>query len=70
MPRPVTAMEILRRQQGLSQNHLAVKSDVSQATISATEAGVIVPSADVLAKLASALGTAPERLLVPVEVNA
>jgi transcriptional regulator with XRE-family HTH domain len=50
----------LRKEQGLSQNQLAQKAGIEQATISRLEKGAFSVGVDVLAKVLEALGASVE----------
>jgi transcriptional regulator with XRE-family HTH domain len=53
----------LRRARGLSQDELAVRAEVSRASVGALEAGRHLPRVDAAVRLARALGTSVEDLL-------
>lgn len=54
-----------RKELGQNQTDLAKASGVSQAYVAQIEAGIRVPTLEVLANLATALGTTPSALLSP-----
>jgi transcriptional regulator with XRE-family HTH domain len=56
-------LRAIRNEQGLTQEQLSEKSGVEQTTISGLETGRIKrPAWEIVAKLANALGVAPEKL--------
>lgn len=62
-----TAIERLRERKGLSREDLARGSGVSYSYLSEVERGLKRPSADVLARLATALDMLPSELLRQIE---
>ncbi len=57
-----TALRTARRDKGLTQDQLADKAKVGQATVSELERGEYSPSLDIARRLALALGTSIDAL--------
>lgn len=58
-----------RRDAGLSQTELAVRSGTAQAVISRIERGVVSPSLDTFSKIAKGLGMRPVIALEPIKAR-
>jgi transcriptional regulator with XRE-family HTH domain len=63
----VLTLELVRRQQDLSQAALACLTGLTQVFISMIERGVALPTPEQHQKLAEVLGVPPDRLLQPFE---
>lgn len=63
------ALARARRDAGLSQTELAVRSGTAQAVISRIERGTVSPSLDTLSKIAKGLGMRPVIALEPIEAQ-
>lgn len=55
-----------RRRAGLSQEALAVRSEVHRTAISSIERGETIPQADTVAKLAGGIGVSPEDFFIGI----
>lgn len=64
---------MIRREQGLKQSEVEERAEIGYKYLSNIERGVSIPSLDVILRLAAALRTTPDHLLVgayPVEPDA
>lgn len=69
-PHVAAALKLLRHDAGLSQNELQRRSGVPKERISRYENGHVIPTMDVLEKLARGIGVRPSELIEIAEESA